>query len=484
MVKKMSLWEKYLNNNHFKSLNKDEYVDILIIGGGITGLSMFYYLRNVSNICLVDASRIGEGITKNTTGKLNYLQGAIYTDLIKNINKKTAITYLASQRYAISLIKDIIEKEKIDCDLEQVDSYIFTNKEQEITKIKEEQKFLEEQGILIKESKLPLDVPCKYACVVRDTYVFNPIKYLNHLKHLLKEKMIFENTKVKRIERYNKKYYCYTNGYRIIAKKVIVACQYPFFILPFLLPLKSHNEKSYLIACKTNKNEKYSCITISNPGLSFRYYQDGKDIYKICLARSHNTAIKQNDKENFLNVQRIFKISEESIVSKWSNVDIITDDKLPYIGEIKKDLYMATGFNTWGMTNGILSSKIIADMVLNKKNEFAKLFSPYRINIYKVKSFLGNVGSMIFSFIRSKKKNKSWYSSNLKFKKVHGKSIAIYIDEFNKEHIVYTTCPHFKCSLVFNELEKTWDCPCHSSRFDLDGKCIKGPSLYDISYKK
>lgn len=484
MVKKMSLWEKYLDKFSFKSLDKSIEVDTLIIGGGIAGLTTLYYLRELPSICLVDAGCIGKGITQNTTGKLNYLQGAIYTDLKKNINEKTAIKYLNSQKYAISLIKEIIKKEKIECDLEQVESYVFTNKDKEIKEIRKEKEFLESQNVIVQEKALPLNVLSKYAITVSDTYVFNPIKYLNKLKQILKEKQIYENTKIEKIEYQSKKYYCYTNKYKIIAKKVITACNYPFFIIPFLLPLKSHIEKSHIIAYKTKNNDKFTCITISNPGLSFRYYQDGKDIYKICLARSHNTAFKQDDENNFENVKRIFKIKEEDIVTKWSNVDIITDDKLPYIGEIKKNLYIETGFNTWGMTNGILAAKIISDTILNNKNDYQELFQIKRMNFYKIKSFFGNIGSSAVSFIGSKKRNKSWYSKNLQFKTINGKQVAIYTDEDKKEHIVYTTCPHFGCSLIFNKTEKTWDCPCHSSRFSIDGECIKGPSLKDIKYRK
>ncbi|MGM9835098.1 MAG: FAD-dependent oxidoreductase [Bacilli bacterium] len=480
----MSLWENYLDNFSFKSLANSIEVDTLIIGGGLAGLTTLYYLKDLPSVCLVDANYIGSGVTKNTTGKLNYLQGSIYTIIKKNIHKETAISYLNSQKYAISLIKEIIQKEKIKCDLEQVDSFIFTNKEKEIKKLKQEKEFLESQKVFVEEKSLPLEIPSKYSIAVSDTYVFNPIKYLNQLKRILKDKQIYENTRVISIKYQNNKYYCYTEKHTIVAKKVIVACHYPFFVIPFLLPLKSYNEKSYIIACKTEKNNKFSCINISNPSLSLRYYQDGKNIYKICLASSHNTAIKQNDENNFNNVKKVFKIKEEDIITEWSNVDIITDDRLPYIGKIKKNLYIETGFNTWGMTNAILAAKIISDTILNIKNDYQKLFKIKRMNFYKFKSFFNNMAISVVAFIGSKKKKKSWYSENLQFKTINGKSVAIYTDKYKKEHIVYTTCPHFGCSLIFNKKEKTWDCPCHSSRFSIDGECIKGPSVKDIKYKE
>lgn len=480
----MSLWGKYLTEKKFEKLNKDIRVNTLIIGGGITGLTTLYYLKEKESVCLVDASFIGEGVTKNTTGKLTYLQEDIYSNLEKNRNTEIAVQYLHSQKQAISLIKEIIEKEKIDCDLERVDSYIFASQEKDVKKIEAENNFLKRQKINVKEKILPFSVPSFKAICVEDTYVFNPIKYLNGLKDIIKTKMIYEQTKIKKIEYKNKQYTCYANDKKIIANQVIVACHYPFFLFPFLLPLKSHIEKSYLIATKTDKYKKASCINVSNPSISMRYYKDGNQVYQIFLTNSHNTAVKQNDKTNFENVKQFFGLKEEEIVAKWSNVDIITDDKLPYIGELKDNLYIATGLNTWGMTNGILSAKILSDAIKGIDNPYQELFKIYRSNRYQWKSLLPNVITSTIAFVGSKFQKKKWYSNNLMFKKANGKNIAIYKDEHKKEHIVYTTCPHFGCSLIFNEEEKTWDCPCHSSRFNLDGKCIKGPSLYDISYKK
>jgi len=478
----MSLWEEYLDNYKFSELTEDKYVDTLIIGGGIAGITSLYYLKNSNSVCLVDANRIGTGVSKNTTGKITYLQGVVYSDLIKNINEHVAIKYLESQKYAISLILDIIKKENIKCDLESVKSYVCTNDDKEIYKIKQENEFLEKQNIKVYEEDIP-DVKTKYSIAVDDTYVFNPIKYINHLKIMLKNKDIYENTKIINIEYVNNKYYCYTENKKIIADKVIVACHYPFFIFPFMLPLKSHIEKSYIIACKCKENKKYSCVIASNPGFSMRYYQDGKDIYKIYLASSHSTSTKQNDLENFEIVKRMFNIYEEDIYKKWSNVDIITGDKMPYVGEIKPNLYLATGFNTWGMTNGVLSAKILTDKISGKKNKYENLFYLYRNNNYRLKSFFIDFVGTLRSFITSKIKKK-WYSCNIKYKKIKGVSVAIYTDKDGNEHIVRTTCPHMRCGLIFNEVEKTWDCPCHSSRFDMDGKCIKGPSKYNIYYKK
>ena len=170
----------------------------------------------------------------------------------------------------------------------------------------------------------------------------------------------------------------------------------------------------------------------------------------------------------------------------WSNKDIITSDYLPYIGLIEDNLLIATGYNTWGMTNSTIAGSVISDIILNKENKYINLFNPKRsFNMGKLLNFPLVLGSNVKSYVGSLiNKNKSWYSENIKFMNLDGKSVGIYTDDKNKEHIVYNKCPHMKCGLIFNEVEKTWDCPCHGSRFDISGKCIEGPSNYDITYKK
>lgn len=472
----MSIWENYLYSVTFDSLTKDIETDILIIGGGIFGFTTLYHLRKEASVCLVDAGRIGTGVSKNTTGKLTFLQGTIYSDLEKNLNYDVVKEYLSSQQYAINLAKEIVEKEKISCDFEEVTSFVHAIEEKDRSKLKKEKSFLEKNNIKVDEDFHSF----LYTISVKDTYVFNPIKYINGLKQILQKKNIYENTMIQKIQYVDGMYYCFTPSNKIVAKKVIVACHYPFFLLPFFLPSKSYIEKSYFIACKVDKYELSSGITASNPGFSYRYYKDEKNVYKICLSSSHNTAVSQNDDKHFQNVKQMFQIKEEDVVASWSNVDIITSDQLPYIGEIQSNLYIGTGFNTWGMTNGFLASRIISDAVLGKENQYSSLFKVHRFNFYKVKRVFLSVGSTLLSFISSRLKTQE----HVRFEKRNGIPVGIYVDGDGKEHVVVNRCPHAKCSLIFNEVEKTWDCPCHSSKFDIDGKWLKGPSVKDISYKK
>ena len=483
-MKNKSIWLEGIKKGKSKKVTKNFSTDILIIGGGITGLSTAYHLRKSKlNICLVEKNLIGEGVSSRTTGKLTFLQENIYTKL-KEKSKK----YYESQKEAIKLVEKIIIENKIDCDYEKVESFLYTDQADEIAKIKKEKEMLEKLNIKYKEYvSLPFEARCKYAISVENTAVFHPLKYLNELKRIIQNSGIevYENSGVTSIKKENGKFLCHINGKIIKSKKVIIASHYPYFIYPYFIPLKTYMEKSYIAASPIKKSYLFSAITVSKPVESIRYHSDKKK-YLILLKGSHKICNKYNNKDNFHEL--IKYLSEKNIKTDyiWSNIDMMTEDSLPYIGFIDKNLLIGTGYNTWGMTNGSIAGKILSDLVLNKENKYQELFDPKRNkqfkNILKYPIFMSY---SIKSFIENKIiKNKSWYKDKVKFYKKDGNNLATYIDENNKAHTIINICPHMKCSLIFNEVEKTWDCPCHGSRFDIDGKCIFGPSKEDIGYKK
>lgn len=481
----MSIWNKNEKKRTINTLDKNIEVDTLIIGAGMTGLTIAYYLKNYPSICVVESGLYGHGVTLNTTAKITYLQETVYTSIKSLSGKQDAKSYLKSQKDAIQYIIDIIKKEKINCDFIKIPSYLFASTKKQIKSIKKEVTFLKENGILIKKGKLPNKINSYVTYYVDDTYTFHPLKYLNSIFQILKKNNIpiYENTTITKIRKKDNIYFCYTDKYCIKAKKVILACHYPFFLFPTLLPIKTSIEKSYITISKVEKDYGYTCINASFPTYSCRFYNDKNDIYQISLAESHNIAIKQNDIYHLKKLKEIFNLKEENIIMNYSNTDIITSDRLPYIGKIKSNMYIATGYNTWGMTNSILAAKIISDIFLKGKNEYIELFNPKRIKLISIIKIPYYLANQIKSYVGSKiNKNKFWYSKKITFKIKNGKNIAIYKDNHDKDHIIYNQCPHMGCSLIFNEKEKTWDCPCHSSRFDIDGNCIKGPSTYSVKY--
>ena len=431
-MKNYSIWNETKIKN-YPNLNEDKNIDILIIGGGITGINILYQLKD-KDVILVERNKIGQGVTLNTTGKLTYLQDNIYNNIIKNYNEEKASLYLKSQLLALNEIKNIIKNNNIKCDFEKIKSYVFTNNNKDIGNIKILKKFLINNNIKVYENDIPI-LKYKYSISVDDTYLFNPIKYIDELLKNIDNK-IYENTNIEKIERKNNKYICYTKNNKIICNKVVLATHYPYFIYPYFFPLKGYIEKSDIISYKKKINN-ISLISYSKPTISIRTYKDNI----IYLFNSHNIC-------NYKKIKL-----KNNIEYVWSNSDIITNDYLPYIGYIKDNLIIATGFNTWGMTNSLLSGIIIKDLILNKNNEYIKLFDPKRNK--KISRIISDSCSSIKGYIEGIK------YSNIK-----------------------TKCPHAKGKLIYNKIENTYDCPCHGSRFDINGKCINGPSNKDVQIKK
>lgn len=485
-----SIWQKYNNHKPLEKIENDMTTDIVIIGAGITGITCAYNLIDSKyNVIVIDRGKCFNEVTAKSTGKVTYLQELIYQDISSVYDFKTAKKYYDSQKYAIDIIKNTIKKEKIDCDFEKVENITFTFNDKEIPKFIKEEKILDKLGVKYSNTSNKIKTKeIKRLISIKDSYVFNPVKYLSVLlKRILKSNNIkvYENSIVTSITKENEYFFVKANNSLIRAKKVLVACNYPFFTFPGLIPLKTYVEKSYICALKVNKNEKVSGITNNYPTKSFRYYEDKDKKYFIYLNNSSSMSDKLNYKKNYKELLEEIKSDLKKVECKWENMDVMTNDYLPLIGRIsdEENMYISTGYNTWGMTNGVLGGKIISDIILEKENEYIKLFDPSRkLNLKTVKNFFVNTAYLnskayILNFVL---KNPSWYKDKAMVTKIKNKRVGIYFDKDGNKHIVSNICPHLKCFLTFNEVDKTWDCPCHASRFDIDGNAIKGPSCYNI----
>lgn len=466
-MKNISIWKDTVREKKYPKLSSDKNIDVLIIGGGITGASTFYYLKNSGlKVMLVDQNKIGFSTTGSSTGKLNYLQNNLIDKIRSSIGDDGAYKYIESQRYIIDEIVNIIKDNNIECDLEKIDNYLYTEKDSEISKLKDLEDFLLKCDIKVKKGVKDF-VKSKYMYYVSDTYIFHPIKFVYGL--LSDKRGIYENTSIKKIVKDSDWYVCYTDKYKIKAKKVVLASHYPYFNIPFLFPIKGSLEKSYLSASK-NKYGPVSLISYNTPFVSMRSYKD----YLIYLSNSHSINTKVCDKKHFAELKK--KINDLGLKEEylWSNIDIMTNDGLPYIGEIKNNLYIGTGYNTWGLSNGVLAGKIISDSIMGIKNKYSDLFDPKRINLNKLLGIFDDAYKSIEGYISGH----FGKNENIIYKKDNGNAVM----EFDGKQYFYR-CPHLGCKLIYNEVENTFDCPCHGSRFDIYGKCIMSPSNYDIDKK-
>lgn len=473
-----SIWLKGMKTKANKKVTKDLETDILIIGGGITGLSTAYFLQD-KKVILIDKGKIGYGKTSYSTGKLTYLQDSLLKD-----SKEKENLYLSSQIEAIKLIKDIIIENSIKCNYESNSSFLYATNKKEKRNILKIENILKRNMISYKvKNNNNLYNPI-YSIKVDDTAVINPARYILGLKEVLTEKIeIYENSIAKDFEYKDNQFLVKVNNNIIKAKILIVATHYPFLVSLGLIPFKTHIEKSYLLATKVDKNKKFNAIS-EKGNYSIRFYSDNEDDYMIYCSCS-NKLSKNIDNEKIVSnisweLKSRFNKKPQYI---WSNTDIMSSDLIPLAGKLDKNLYIATGYCTWGLTNGTISAKVISDEIRNVQNKYTKLLDPSRMS--NIVNLVVNNLQTAKTYVLSKViKNYSFYRDNVEVYTENGIRYGKYIDENKNEHIVYNKCPHMKCNLIFNSISKTWDCPCHSSRFDIDGNIICGPSCYSIKVEK
>ena len=468
-MKNVSVWSENLKKNN-NILNMNITTDILIIGGGLAGILTAYFLNNSSyKVTLVERNQIGSGITSKMTGKVTILQ-----DILTKMNTKNQLDYLKSQIEALSILKNIITTNDIKCHFKKNDSYLYTTKKTNIKKINAIKKVLTELNVIYEENTLKiekLDNLCDIK--IEESYEINPIEYLNSIRNLCTNVMIYENTNIIQIVKDKKNFYVLTDSnIEIKAKKIVFSTNYPYFLKPLFFPFKVRCEKSYIGygSYYNLTNNNFNLINIDKNVTSIRFYEN-KMIY---LGLSKIIANKVNDEKCFLSLTNKFIKKYDNV---WSNIDIITNDYLPIAGQIFNNLYIITGFNTWGILSSHICAKLLADLILKKKNSYSELFNPHRkTNFRKLSNSFYNILESLNGYLKG-----LFYKNEIIF---YQKDKAIYIDSKGNYYVVKRKCPHMKCNLIFNNVEKTWDCPCHASRFDLEGNVISGPSKYSIKLDK
>lgn len=440
-MKNNSIWEEYLKLK-FNKLNKNLECDVLIIGGGIAGILSSFYLNDSNlKVVLVDRNKLLSGITSKMTAKVTLLQ-----DILTKINKKDLNLYIKSQLDGLKLLKDNIYKLNISCDFEENESYLYTTKNSNIKKLKNLEKVLNKLNIKIKKENIPIkELNSLYSIRTDLSYSINPIKYLNEIINNINAS-IYDNTNIIKVINKNNYYYSKTSNNNIIkSKMVIFATNYPYFLKPLFFPIKVRLEKSNISYGNSFYNGQYNLINIDKQTHSIRFYKD-KMIY---LHNNHYLSHYKINKNNKL---------IKNINNNWTNMDVITNDYLPIIGKIETNMYIITGFNTWGLLSSHIGSLLISDLINKKYNKYKKLFNPNRnITIQKILNSIINI----------------YESLNGYFKGI-----------ISKNKVCNHICPHMKCKLLYNKEENTIDCPCHGSRFDLNGKVISGPSKNNVNLTK
>lgn len=431
----------------------------------------------------------------NTSAKITSQHGLFYNYLVNTFSTDFARGYLDANQNAISDIKNIIDEENIDCDFEYQDNYVYTDLEEEIIKIKHEVLAVNSLGFnaeFVDSASVPFNflAGIKFPAQAQ----FNPLKYVYGLcNSIIKNNgEIFENSKVYDVKSSTDGYITYTKNNLVNSKYVVLATHYPIINVPGFYFLKMYQEASYVIGIETNSplfDGMY--INTKSPISSFRTANYNSKKILLIGGSSHKVGASEDLSNCYKNLENVAKslYADSKILFRWQTQDCISLDKIPYIGEFSNmmpDMYVATGFKKWGMTTSNVAANIICDKILGKRNPYEDVFRSTRFKpIKNGTEFVDMLKQVSTSLVIDKFKIPQESLAQIgknegKILEVEGSKLGVYRDMANKLYAVKPICSHLGCELSWNNLEKTWDCPCHGSRFSYKGKSLYDPSIKDL----
>jgi len=494
-----SYWLDSTFDTNYPTLGKDIKVDIAIIGGGITGITTALLLKNEGfKVALIEADKIAQGTTGHTTAYVTSQHDIIYNNLINNMGFEKAKQYAAANEGAIDFIESMVNKYNIDCDFCRLPAYIYTTDENSIETIKAEVKAAKSLGIKAKfVEKLALPFSVKGAVCFENQAQFHPRKYLLKIAENICENdcQIYEHTRAVDIEHDNLYTVVTDTGFKVITSKVIIASHFPFYDGLGLYFAKLRPQRSYVITAKIKDDmPKGTFVDTGEEGWYFRMqnYRDGQMI--IIGGEEHKTAHGGDMIRHYDNLVKFAEknFSIDKFLYRWSTQDYITIDGIPYVGNLtstSENIYVATGYGEWGMTNGTAAASILRDIIIKKENPYAGLYNPSRHifpNGFKnfVKENLDVTGQLIKGKLETGEHNFNLKNNEGKIVHIDGERYGAYRDKDGQLHIVDITCTHIGCELKWNSAETSWDCPCHGSRFTFEGDIIEGPAVTRLNHYK
>jgi len=431
-----SVWSDTASIPKKRSMNQDMQTDVLIIGGGMAGILCAYQLQQAGvSYTLVEADALCSGITKNTTAKITSQHGLIYGQLIRRFGVEGAQMYLSANEDALDTYRDLCAD--IACDFEEKDAFVYALNDRE--KIEKELSALEKLGYPAEFAEtLPLPFAVAGAVKFPRQAQFNPLKFAAAIASGLN---IFEHTRVRELTDRG----AVTDHGTITAKEIIVATHFPFINKHGSYFLKLYQHRSYVLALEDAPNVQGMYVDEAQTGMSFRNYQN----LLLIGGGDHRTGKRGGNWRELSDfAARHYPDAQEKY--RWATQDCMTLDGVPYIGQYSSrtpNFYVATGFNKWGMTSSMVAARLLTDRIMGRENPNAGVFSPSR-TILRPQLAVNAFEAAVNLLTPSQKR-----------------------------------CPHLGCALKWNQQERSWDCPCHGSRFAENGALIDNPATGGLPEK-
>jgi glycine/D-amino acid oxidase-like deaminating enzyme/nitrite reductase/ring-hydroxylating ferredoxin subunit len=507
--KNISFWTNSVNPIFYEKLKENLHTEVVIVGGGIAGITIAYCLvKSGKKVVLVEDGGIGSGETGRTTAHLVSALDDRYYELERMYGKEKTALIAESHSAAIDFIENICKENLIDCDFERLNGYLFLHPTDERESLHKEFIAARKAGLDVEELQ---DVPGMKektpSLKFNNQAQFHPLKYLRALSALIKKSggLLYTETHATKIDHEG---ITTADGFRISAKHIVVATNSPVNN-KYVMHLKQYPYRSYVIGARVRKNVIEKALWWDTGDLSlnsevppYHYVRLQKldDDYNllICGGEDHPTGvakeerIAEEDRYGLLENWMRKRFDVEDIIYQWSGQVMEPMDSLAYIGRNpmdKDNVYIVTGDSGNGMTHGTIAGMLITDLINEKENRWEKLYAPSRFKIFSSgKTFFKEFVGGFFNYLVDKPTDiKSIEFTGIeknegRIVEIEGKKVGVYRDPEDKLHVIDSECSHLKCQVKWNNDEKSWDCPCHGSRFSYKGKVLNGPANTDLSY--
>jgi glycine/D-amino acid oxidase-like deaminating enzyme/nitrite reductase/ring-hydroxylating ferredoxin subunit len=477
-------------------LEGNKEAEVVVIGGGITGLTTAMILAEAGRkVILLEALRIGDGTTGysscHLTTDIDEEYRSISTDFDEEITKIVA----ESRKAGIGFIEKTSRDKNINCDFKRVPGYWYTEVAEDISKLREEFAVASKAGLEVSlVNSVPLPFPVKQGLRFDNQAQFHAQKYLNGIAGFLESKgcELFENSLVNHIDEKDDYYWVKTSSGMVKAKKIILATHLPVFFN--VLQMVSAPYRSYMIAARLH-NENYPeglFWDTAEPYHYIRSYTDEHGPLILVGGADHKTGDEEASKQSFHDLEKYTRarFDVKEIAYRWSAQFYEPADGLPYIGRtmFSKNAYVATGFSGDGLVYGTIAAMLISDMILEKENKWLRAYDSRRFTPAASAFEFIKENADVFRHFISDRNADTFQLSDVKpgegkIVKINGEKLAVARDEHNELHALSPVCTHMKCFVQWNYAEKSWDCPCHGSRFNLDGEVIYGPAVKELEKK-